>query len=160
MDARTAFWFWYDFSRIAGSAVQRQQGVDSDDPHIDWERQQQAMLTAGLSFACSMFETLGYKSNQPHNTVLAHLRNALLHNDGNIAKNFGAPKPEQECATYLASESWKAFDPVGSTVRRQFFDIDSHGQVTLNRTIFFFIERLFDSYLSQADREKPPTSKS
>ena len=82
-----AHWLWYDFANIAGSAVMRSKNVDSDDPHIDWERQEQAVRIAGLSFSCSIFETLELKGADNHLKTLFHLRNAALHNSSDISQN-------------------------------------------------------------------------
>ena len=79
-----AHWLWYDFANIAGSAVMRSQNVDSDDPYIDWQRQEQSVRIAGLSFACSIFETLELKGADDHVNTLFHLRNAALHNSRDI----------------------------------------------------------------------------
>ncbi len=66
MDERKAFWLWYDFRQIAGSALNRQKSVDGDNFETDWERQQQAMLLASLGLACSLLETIGRKGTTDH----------------------------------------------------------------------------------------------
>lgn len=153
MNALDAFKLWYDFSHIAGSAVRRQQNVDGDDLHIDWNRQDQAMKIAGLSFACSLFEELGKKHDEPHNAVLTHLRNAVMHNGANVRGN-AYEQSETECLAYLEDESWKEFNPPERAVHRNLFTIDG-GMVTLGNGLFFFIERLFDSYMTPEERADP-----
>ena len=75
MDAYQAYWLWYDFNHVvSGAASHKRDYVDRHDKYIDWDRQEQSLQIAGLSFACSMFEAMGVKHHRPHNLVLAHLR--------------------------------------------------------------------------------------
>lgn len=151
-----AYWLWYDFKDIAGSAVMRSQNVDSDDPHIDWERQHQAIRVAGLSFACSIFETLDLRYANSHVEILFHLRNALLHNSGNIRSNHGHPRPQNECIDYLESDRWRDIYSSYPEREKKHFDMDDHGKVCIEVPIFRFIERLFDTFLTDEERRTPP----
>ena len=149
MDART-HWLWSDFADIAGSAVLRSQTAHND-PTIDWDRQKQALRTAGLAFACSVLEADNHKHNDGHTKVLFHLRNAVIHNGGDITLNHGAPKPYDECMDYLKNERWKELDSlIGS-----FFSIAPSGGITLEAKIFFFVKRLFWSCMSPGEQAKP-----
>lgn len=149
MDEWKTFWFWYDFKNIAGSAVMRSQNVDGHDASIDWERQTQAMRAAGLSMACSLLEGLSKKHADKHAGVLAYLRNAVLHNGGDISKNNGHPKPLDACQSYLADNLWLEISP---QCKRYFLIRDN--MVWLEASLFWFIERLFDSYMSEEQRKK------
>ena len=156
MDAYQAYWLWYDFNHVVSSAVSHKRDyVDRHDKYIDWDRQEQSLQIAGLSFACSMFEAMGVKHHRPHNLVLAHLRNALLHNSGNIDANRGAPRPKEECLEYISGSYWEEFDPAGKKVQRQFFEIGDDSLVRINGRLFFFIERLFDSHMTDEERQRP-----
>ena len=114
---------------------------------------EEAMLIATLSFACSMFESMGVKHNEPHNKILTHLRNATLHNGGDIRKNTYKDS-ESECLTYLEAEPWKEFDPPEAEVHGDLFQLED-GLVTLGNGLLFFINRLFDSYLTEEERADP-----
>jgi len=156
MDEYDAYWLWVDFNHIASSSVSRLRDyVDQDDPYIDWDRQEQAMLIASLSFACSLFEVLGVSKCRPHNHILWHLRNAVLHNGGDITKNFHSPIPHDECIDYLKDELWNEFNPPQSIVHSQYFEISLSGIVTLKGSLYFFIERLFDSHMGNDQRSRP-----
>ena len=156
MTNHEAHWLWYDFANIAGSAVMRSQNVDGHDPHIDWERQHQAIRIAGVSFACALLESLDLRGSSQHTEVLFHLRNASLHNSGNIRLNRGHPKPYDECRAYLDSEFWKEIYPNYPEREKSYFDIHSDGMVTIETSIFRFVERLFDSFLTDEERKTPP----
>lgn len=149
-------WLWYDFANIAGSAVTRSQNVDNDVPHIDWERQHQAIRIAGLSFACALLESLNVRGSSRHTEVLFHLRNAVLHNSGNITQNRGHPRPYDECRAYLDAELWKQIYPAYPDRENRHFDLDDRGMVTIETSIFRFVERLFDSFLTEKERKMPP----
>lgn len=156
MNDYEAHWLWYDFANIAGSAVMRSQNVDAGDPHIDWKKQHQAVRIAGLSFACAILETLNRKNSCLHTRVLFHLRNAVLHNSGNIYNNIGHPKPFEECAKYLEEDTWKEVFTIYKDRERKHFSIDQNGQVIIENSFFRFVERLLDSYKTDEERKLPP----
>ena len=152
MSQSSIYWLWHNYAVIARASVLREPYLDGDHFNTDWDLQQQAMLTASLAFACALFEAIGKKKSTPHNRVLVHLRNALLHNAGNITKNIGAPEPENTCRAYITSAQWTELDPRdsegepltdsdGQTVKaqRQFFAISSDGQVRLAPSILRFV---------------------
>ena len=151
-----AHWLWYDFANIAGSAVMRSQNVDANDPHIDWHRQDQAIRLAGLSFACSIFEELGLKGANDHITTLFHLRNAMLHNSSDIKLNRGHPNPFNECIQYLSNEIWKQVISVYSEREKPHFILNGNGTVSIEASIFRFVERLLDTFLTEQERKTPP----
>ncbi|MEJ1489694.1 MAG: hypothetical protein RPU72_15265 [Candidatus Sedimenticola sp. (ex Thyasira tokunagai)] len=132
MNNYEAHWLWYDFANVADSAIMRSKNVDSDDPYINWEKQEQSMRIAALSFACSILETLELKNNDSHTKILFHLRNAVLHNTGNIHNNRGKPKPYQECMKYLSDE--KHYDVYANRTTassKVYYTITEDGKVTI-----------------------------
>lgn len=151
-----AHWLWYDFSNIAGSAVMRSKNVDIDDPHIDWDKQEQAVRTAALSFACAIFETLDLKGNSDHIKTLFHLRNAVLHNSGNISQNTGHPKPLEHCDNYYKNSKWADVFTNEVEKKRSYFEIKDGKSVSIEAPIFRFVERLLDGYLTDDERKTPP----
>jgi len=155
MNNYEAYWIWYDFTYIAGAAVHRQRQIDGDQFGTNWARQEQVMLMAALSLGCSMFEALGLKHHVPHNKVLSHLRNALIHNGGNIALNHGHPEPLNDCKQYIQSETWKSLFPLQSTPPKAFFEISTSNTVILKKNILHSVLLIFSSHMTPDERTRP-----
>jgi hypothetical protein len=152
-----AYWLWYDFSQIVGGVVgHRQHYVDSDDEYINWERQRHAIHIAGLAFACSLLESIEKKYTDPHNTVLFKIRNALMHNDSDLSSNNDHPISLNQCTAYLTNSTWAELNPLSGGDVRQPFQISDSGIVSFsnNSDLFFFIERVFDTYMTSSERSR------
>lgn len=157
MSPRDAYWLWYDFSHIVGGAVSHHQhNVDPDDPWIDWDRQRNVVAIGGLAFACSLLEALGVSPAEPHARILTSIRNAVLHNASDLALNRDRPKSLDLCLKYLSEQRWKKLnEPLGNVTRP--FDIVEGSKVSIgNHDLFFFIERVLDSFMSEEERRLPP----
>lgn len=158
MTPREAYWLWYDFSHIAGSAVSHKQYyVDSNDESIDWERQHHAMQVAGLAFACSLLESIGKKYADEHSSVLFKIRNAVIHNDSDLSANSDHPNSLNMCSEYLENCTRNQLNGSSRSDVRQPFQISDSGVVSFpSRDLFFFIERVLDTYMTALERSQPP----
>jgi len=65
--------------------------------------------------------------------------------------NHDAPEPYDECTDYLKHKRWN--EPKDPLVRR-FFAIAPSGEITLEAEVFFFVKRLFWSYLSPGEKAR------
>lgn len=69
---------------------------------IDWTVVNETVLLAGLAAGCSLLERSGLKGAGEHITMLFDIRNALVHNSGDLSLNT-KKNALKEAKNYLAS---------------------------------------------------------
>ena len=155
MDNHEAQWLWWDFAHITGGAILRAKAVENDHARIDWERQTQAVRTAGLGFACSLLELRELDRVDDHSNLLFDLRNAVLHNGGDITQNRGAPRPFNNCRSYIDNEKWLELDPENKFGLSRSFSMSTDGRITFGPALFELVTRIFRNYLTEEELARP-----
>ncbi len=77
---------WFEIERVLAPAVRREQHTDSR-PSVDWGHIDRHVRLGALAIGCAMLEDAGRKGVDEHVDVLFEIRNALIHNAGDLAKN-------------------------------------------------------------------------
>jgi hypothetical protein len=77
---------WFHLELAFGPAVLRQQRNDPD-ANIDWTKTDHYVRIGALSVACALLEDAGLKKKNEHIRMLFEIRNALIHNGGDMALN-------------------------------------------------------------------------
>ena len=77
---------WFHLERIFGSATRREQHIDPT-ANVDWEKTEHFVRIGALAVACAILEDAGLRQKNEHVRLLFEIRNALIHNAGNMALN-------------------------------------------------------------------------
>lgn len=154
MDNHKAFWTWWDFAQVIGGGLLIAQKNDTIG-RTDWELLTQAVRTSGLGFACSLFELQGFKYKNDHANLIFHLRNAAIHNGGDVSKNDRAPVPFNDCRDYIDKKRWLEVDPNDNFSLSRSFSMTHSGQVTFGPAIFELVSRILRSFLSEEEKKRP-----
>jgi hypothetical protein len=77
---------WFLVEHVLSGVTQRVEHNYSGN-NIDWDVVNETVLLAGLAAGCSLLERAGVKATNEHNTILFDIRNALIHNGGDLSKN-------------------------------------------------------------------------
>lgn len=77
---------WFHLELAFGPAVDRMRRQDPD-ANINWDETEHYVRIGALAVACAMLEDAGLRAKNEHVRVLFEIRNALIHNDGDIAMN-------------------------------------------------------------------------
>lgn len=77
---------WFHLERAIGPAVRREQRNDPD-ANVDWAKTDHYVRIGALAVACAILEDAGLKLKNEHIRQLFEIRNALIHNGGNLALN-------------------------------------------------------------------------
>lgn len=95
---------WFHLELVFGSAVDR---IRRQDPtaNIDWAKTEHYVRIGALAVACAMLEDAGLRRNNIHIEVLFEIRNAVIHNDGDISRNRNASALSLATG-YLASKQY------------------------------------------------------
>jgi hypothetical protein len=77
---------WFHLELAFGPAVDR---LRRQDPtaNVDWAETEHYVRLGALAVACAMLEDAGLRQKNEHIQVLFEIRNALIHNDGDIGRN-------------------------------------------------------------------------
>jgi hypothetical protein len=77
---------WFHLELAFGPAVDRMRHQDPD-AKIDWDETEHYVRIGALAVACALLEDAGLRDKNEHVRVLFEIRNALIHNDGDISRN-------------------------------------------------------------------------
>lgn len=77
---------WFHLERIFGPATRREQHIDPT-ANVDWQKTDHYVRIGALAVACAILEDAGHKQKSEHVKLLFEIRNALVHNAGDIALN-------------------------------------------------------------------------
>lgn len=90
---------WFHLERAFGPAVRREQRNDPD-ANVDWAKTDHYVRIGALAVACAILEDAGLKKKNEHIGLLFEIRNALIHNGGDMAMNRNA-QALQNARNYL-----------------------------------------------------------
>lgn len=77
---------WFLVEHVLSGATNRVSRIYDGDS-IDWNIVNETVLLAGLAAGCSLMERAALKATNEHTSVLFDIRNALIHNGGDLLKN-------------------------------------------------------------------------
>jgi hypothetical protein len=79
---------WFHLERITGtaSAVRKEKQM-VPDLNVDWEKLEHFARIGLLSIGCALLESAQLKGKDEHIRLLFEIRNALIHNNGDLALN-------------------------------------------------------------------------
>lgn len=77
---------WLELEFIFSPAADHARRYDSRE-NVDWEELEHFLMIGALATACAMMEAEGLKGRDEHIRLLFELRNALIHNSGDLSKN-------------------------------------------------------------------------
>lgn len=126
---------WFELEFALGTSVKREKEIDLRSG-VDWAEIEYHTLKGAIAIACSLIEKM--KRKDEHWETFREIRNALIHNQGNVTKNNNK-KALEILTTYLESEKYKKLSENLSS----FYRIDD-SIVTLNSGIYFAVR----SYLN------------
>ena len=124
---------WFHLERIFGGATQRERRNDPD-ADVDWEKTDNYVRLGALATACAILEDAGRKGSNEHIQVLFEIRNALIHNCGDIALNTSSTALSKARA-YLANSK---HSEISSNLDGPFFTLIG-SKVSLSPSIYFAI---------------------
>jgi hypothetical protein len=127
---------WLPLERAFSSAIRREEYAAQVDT-IDWVKADHYVRIGALATACVMLEDAGRKNSTEHIQVLFEIRNALIHNNGDLAKNRNS-KALVDAQAYLAKS--KHLD-LSSSLASPYFSIV--GTVVKLQPSIHFALRLF-----------------
>jgi hypothetical protein len=78
---------WFLVELVLSGATKRVESSYSGRS-INWAIVNETVLLAGLAAGCSLLERSGLKGANEHITVLFDIRNALVHNGGDLSRNI------------------------------------------------------------------------
>lgn len=77
---------WFHLELCFGSAVSREKNINPE-ANIDWEKTRHYVDVGALSAACVLLEDSNLKGTNEHIRLLFEIRNALIHNNGDMSLN-------------------------------------------------------------------------
>jgi hypothetical protein len=124
---------WFLVELVLGGAT-RHVADNYNGNQINWEIVNESVLLAGLAAGCSMMEKSGLKGKNEHVNVLFDIRNALIHNSGDIAKN-SKQTALNEAKAYLADHKHTS---LSANLSSEFFSLKG-SQVALHGNVLYAI---------------------
>lgn len=104
---------WFHLERIFGPAARRERHIDPD-ANVDWELTDHYVRVGALAVGCALLEDAGLKAKDEHVRLLFEIRNALIHNAGDMALNRNT-KALGDAQRYLSNASHATLSPeIGS----------------------------------------------
>jgi hypothetical protein len=98
-------WFMYERS-IAGASHQFRRnletGIYSD---TEWEELERLIRLSAIAAGCSILESHGLRNRDIHTQILCEIRNALIHNSGDLSKNRNK-KSLKWVENYSDNQTW------------------------------------------------------
>ena len=126
---------WFEIETILRSTTKKEKYVDNRSD-VDWDLIDQAILSTSLFTGCMILEKSGLKWKDDHTSTLVELRNAFIHNDGDISKNSNK-KALENAHQYLVNEDFR-MPPLEMT--NSYYCIEN-SKVILNDGIFIAIRK-------------------
>jgi hypothetical protein len=100
---------WFHLELALGSAVQRTKH-GAPFAKIDWGTTDHYVSIGALAVACAVLEDAGLRNKNEHVKLLFEIRNALIHNAGNLALNR-KPTALADAQTYLQTKGHLRLSP-------------------------------------------------
>ena len=124
---------WFHLERIFSGATQRERRNDPD-ADVDWEKTDNYVRLGALATACAILEDAGLRGSNEHIQVLFEIRNALIHNCGDMALNKKSTALSK-AQVYLANSRHGEISP---NLDAPFFSLNG-SMVSLSPGIYFAI---------------------
>ncbi|MDD2765353.1 MAG: hypothetical protein PHE83_15425 [Opitutaceae bacterium] len=122
---------WCDVENVLRGAVDRIKNIDCGS-NTNWSLVNETLLLAGLAAGCSLLEKSGLKGSDEHISVLFDIRNALVHNGGDLSKNT-KKTALTEATDYLANSKHRK---LSNQFKNPFFSL-SGSVVSIKSDILF-----------------------
>ena len=132
---------WFELEFTLSTSAKREKEIDLRNG-VDWAEVEYHTLKGAIAIACSLIEKM--KRKDEHCNTFREIRNALIHNQGNVIKNNNK-KALGILTTYLEGEKYKKLSESLSS----FYRIDD-SVVTLNLEIYLAV-RSYLNWIEQVD---------
>ncbi|MBV1710098.1 MAG: hypothetical protein KMY54_09590 [Erysipelothrix sp.] len=115
---------WFEIERALSSAVKREKNIDKGK--TNWKVIEDSVMIGAIAIGCSLLEQLNRKNIDIHTKALFIVRNALVHNSGDVSKNH-SKKDLGAIISYINNSDYKKLDKeintpfllIGNTIQLQ-----------------------------------------
>jgi hypothetical protein len=113
---------WFHLERIIGTATAvRKEKEISPDLNVDWGKLEHLARIGLLSIGCALLESAQLKGKDDHLRLLFEIRNALIHNNGDLALNKNK-KSLTKAKKYIAENR---YTEISTKLDSTYFSLDS-----------------------------------